>query len=190
MERELQIKYYNNCIIIEKNGLKFSVEKKSDGDIWFNSNSNITFPIDFYSRNQIEWRSYNIFANLMKTIVGRYILSDDYKKKYNTLPKDFIDLETRKIIWHSDSNQYSSLYLHLKENQIIVSIKKDQNKKNTFSDGNLKVRIRTSGSDYGYYYQEFENFFNDLSNFAYQLNSSKNEKISKQRKLSLFNKNN
>ena len=58
MESNFKIKHsYGNVVIIEKNGTTFSVEKESDGDIWFNSsNSNIKLPISFYSRNQEEWR--------------------------------------------------------------------------------------------------------------------------------------
>ena len=197
MESNFEIKRgYGNSVIIGKNGTTFSVEKGPDGDIWFNSsNSNIKLPISFYSRNQEEWRSYVIFENLMKLIVGRYILNDDYKDKYSSLPKDFIDLENKTITWHSDSGKDNKLQLQFGEKEIIVSIIRDVNDSDKIYDNVIKVRIRTSGSSYGYYYQEFEKFFGELSSFAYQVelmsksDAPTNEaKSVTQRKLSLFDK--
>ena len=197
MESNFEIKRsYSNNVIIEKDGMTFSIEKGPDGDIWFNSsNSNIKLPISFYSRNQEEWRSYVIFENLMKLIVGRYILNEDYKGKYNSLPKDFINLENKTITWHSDSGKDNKLQLQLGEKEIIVSIIRDINDINKTYNNTIKVRIRTSGSSYENYYQEFENFFGELSNFAYQVelmnksDAPTNEaKSVAQRKLSLFDK--
>lgn len=197
MEDNFEIKHgYGHSIIIEKDETTFSIEKGSDGDIWFNSsNGNITLPISFYSRSQEEWRCYVVFENLMKLIVGRYILNDDDKDEYNILPKDFIDLEKKTITWHSDSEKDNKLQLQLGKKEIIVSITRDENKGNRICDNIIKVRIRTSGSSYEYYYQEFEKFFNELSSFAYQVesmnkrNTSTNEtKSTNQKKLSLFSK--
>lgn len=156
----------NNSIIIEKNAIEISIEKRVDGDIWFISNSNcVNLPISFFSRNRKEWRSYDIFANLMKAIIGRYILSGAYQEQeYNQLPIDFIDLEKKVITWHSDSEICNILKLHFTENEILVSIMRDSVAKS--SDNYVRVRIRTSGSEYGNYYQEFERFFNDLLIFA------------------------
>ena len=36
-------------------------------------------------------------------------------------------------------------------------------------DKSVRVRIRTSGSDYGYYYQEFEKFYHELSQLTSRL---------------------
>lgn len=194
MDNIFEIKNGYSGIIVEKNGTSFSVEKGPDGDIWFNSLNNIELPIGLYSRNQEEWRSYLIFENLMKAIVGRYVLSDDSKDGYSLLPKDFINLESKTITWHSDSNQDNILQLKFREKEITLSIVRDKNTSDRNSNNSIKVRIRTSGSDYGYYYQEFERFYSELSRFAYQIESSKTQNISTSdktsptKKLSLFDK--
>ena len=91
MDNFFEIKYCNDGVIIKKNGISFSVEKGSDGDIWFNSlDSNIELPISYYSRNQDEFQSYIIFEYFMKLIVGRYLLSGDSEDEYGFLPKDLI----------------------------------------------------------------------------------------------------
>lgn len=196
MNNSFVIKYGYNSVIIEKDGTKFSVEKRPDGDIWFNSaDNNIKLSINFYSRNREELQSYIIFENLMKSIVGRYILNNDCKDEYSILPKDFIDLKRKTITWHSDSEKDNKLQLQFGEKEIIVSITKDKNTSNTTYNNNIKIRIRTSGSSYEYYYQEFERFFNELLSFAYQVQSMNkrktcaNEKKSTvQRRLSLLKK--
>lgn len=194
MDNIFEIKNGYSGIIVEKNGTSFSVEKGPDGDIWFNSLNNIELPIGLYSINQEEWRSYLIFENLMKAIVGRYVLSDDSKDGYSLLPKDFINLESKIITWHSDSNQDNILQLKFREKEITLSIVRDKNTSDRNSNNSIKVRIRTSGSDYGYYYQEFERFYSELSRFAYQIESSKTQNISTSdktsptKKISLFDK--
>lgn len=170
MDREFEIRISDNGIILEKEGAKFSIEKRIDGDIWFcSSSSNVSLPIRFGSRNQSEYQSYTIFEDLMKSIVGRYILTGDDKDEYRRLPKDFINLETKTIIWHSDSQYSNRLQLQFGEEEIVVSITKDQTGNDRSHDRAVGVRIRTSGSDYGNYYQEFEKFFCGLFAFANQI---------------------
>ena len=194
MENNFEIRpVYGRAIIIEKDGTSFSVEKGIDDDIWFTSNNgNIKLPISFYARNQEEWRSYVIFENLMKLMVGRYILNGDDKDEYSILPKDFIDLESKTITWHSDSEKNNKLQLQFGKKEIIVSITRDENDINRAND-TIKVRIRTSGSSYEYYYHEFEKFFKELYNFACQVKPmSKSDVVTNetktvmQKKLSLF----
>ena len=127
----------------------------------------------------------------MKSVVGRYLLSGDSKDEYSCLPKDFIDLENKIITWHSDTERDNVLQLQFSDKEIVVSVTRDNNFKNKNFNNSIKVRIRTSGSDYGYYYQEFVRFYNELSRYAYQVESSKtstNDKNSPTKKLSLFNK--
>lgn len=131
----------------------------------------------------------------MKLIVGRYILNGNDRDDYSLLPKDFIDLESKTITWHSDSEKDNKLELQFGKKEIIVSISKDKNESNRTYDNSIKVRIRTSGSSYEYYYQEFEKFFNELSSLAYQVESvskrdvhSNETKSVTQKKLSLFDK--
>lgn len=185
MDNLFEIENCDNGVIIAKDDKKISIEKGSDGDIWFNStNGNVELSLNYYSRNEDEWGNYNIFKNLMKSIIGRYILSDDFKNEYNSLPKDFINLDNKTITWHSDTGKDDTLQLRFGEKEIVVSMIKDNNR-NLVSDNSIRVRIRTSGSNYGYYYQEFERFYNELSGFAYQVDSNKTPAI---KKLSLFNK--
>jgi hypothetical protein len=194
MNNNFKIKHGYNSVIIEKDGTIFSVEKGLDGDIWFNSaKANIKLPISFYSINQEEWQSYVIFENLMKSIVGRYVLNGD--NEYGILPNDFIDLESKTITWYSDCGKDNKLQLQFGEKEIIVSITGDDNISDKTYNNAIKVRIRTSGSSYECYYQEFERFFNELSSFSYQVESmSKREiptyetKSTIQKKLSLFDK--
>ena len=195
MDNFFEIKYCNNGVIITKDGASFSVEKGTDGDIWFNSsNCNIELPISYYSKNQDEWESFIVFEYLMKSIIGRYILSDDDKNEYSSLPKDFINLDYKTITWHSDSEYDSILQLKLKEKELIISIYRDNNSNDRNYSNSTKIRIRTSGSSYEYYYQEFERFYDELSKFAYRIESSKNQDISTNDKnlptikLSLFSK--
>ena len=169
------IKCVYRGIIIKKNNSTFSIEKGADGDIWFNSNSNgIQISISFYSRDQEEWQCYVFFENLMKLIIGRYILSGDDKDEFNCLPNDFINLDDKTIIWHSDTKEDDILQLQLSEKEIIVSITRDKNI-NSSVNNSIKVRIRTSGSEYGRYYQEFEKFYSELSHFANQIELAKNQ---------------
>ena len=196
MDNLFEIKYCNNGVIITKDEASFSIEKGPDGDIWFNSsNCNIELPISYYSRNQDEYQSFIVFEHLMKSIIGRYILSGDDKDKYSSLPKDFINLENKTITWHSDSEYDNILQLQLKEKELIVSITRDNNSNNRNYSNSTKVRIRTSGSSYEYYYKEFERFYDELSRFAYRIEESSkkqdvstNDKTSPTKKLSLFSK--
>lgn len=86
------------------------------------------------------------------------------------------------------------MQLQFRDREIVVSVVKNNDSKNKNSYNSIKVRIRTSGSVYGYYYQEFERFYSELSRFAYQIESSKtqniltSDKTSPTKKLSLFDK--
>lgn len=195
MERIFEIRQDYNSITIEKKETKFRIEKSADGDIWFTSYHDIEVPIDFYSSAEEEWRSYIIFERLMKCIVGKYVLSDEEKDECSFLPKDFIDLQNKTIIWHSDSENDHLLKLQLNKNEITVSIVRDRKANNRSSNNSIRVRIRTHGSDYGNYYQEFENFFSELFNFACQVNTlkpqngaSKETQTVMQKRLSIFSK--
>lgn len=157
-EQDFKIHIVANSIIISKNNESFSVENV-DGDILFESAiENFETKISFYSRNHEEWQIYVIFESLIKAILGRYILHDDDKNKYSLLPKDFIDLKKKTIIWHSDSGRDNILKLQYVNNEIKISIIRE-NSQNHIPN---RVRIRTSGSNYDFYYQEFEKFFSEL----------------------------
>ncbi len=190
MDNNFEIKHGYRGIIIEKDEMTFRVEKGIDGDIWFSSaNSDIKLPISFYSDYQEEWESYVIFENLMKSIVGRYILNGDDKEKYGILPRDFVNLENKTITWHSDGETDDKLQLQFGEKEIIVSIIRDENTRNQNYNKVIKVRIRTSGSSYEYYYQEFERFFDDLSSFAYQVEAMNEREVPTNEAKNPFQKN-
>lgn len=193
MDNIFAIKKGYNSITVVKNGTQFSIHQSPDNDIWFKSFGDIELALSFDSSDQEEWQCYIIFERLMKLIVGKYVLNDEAKHKYSLLPKDFVNLQNKEINWHSDSGDDNILKLKLHENKIIVSIARTENKRNFNND--IRVRIRTSGSDYGCYYQEFVSFFNELFNFACQVdlmkkqNNSLNETPQDvQKNLSLFKK--
>ena len=112
-----------------------------------------------------------MFENLMKAIIGRYVLSGDYKDKWSTLPKDFINLSNKTIIWHSDGAGDNILKLLYSERNgkksIKLSISKD--KQANEHDSNV-VRVRSDGSSYEYYYKEFIQFFQQLTLLEGRLN--------------------
>lgn len=195
MDNIFFIKMDYSSITIEKNGKKFSIEKSLDGDIWFNSFNDVELSISFYSSNQEEWQSYIIFERLMRLIVGKYVLNDAEKDEYSSLPKDFVDLQSKNIIWHSDSGNDNILKLQFNENEITVSIVRDKKVSNRNLNNATRVRIRTNGSNYRNYYQEFDCFFNEMSSFVCKVGSIKTQKdITNEtqsvirKKLSIFNK--
>lgn len=161
MEKHFEIKEDHGDIIIGKDGKRFSVEKYPDGDIWFcTANPSLSVPIDYHSRREPEEdETYRVFEGLMKSIIGRYYLYND-----TGLPEDFINIENQSITWHSDTDPDNTLKLQLSDHSIYVMLY--QEVLNAVLKEKIKVRIRTSGSQYGYYYQEFEKFYHELSLLA------------------------
>lgn len=189
-EKNFTITKFNNSIILEKEKISFSVNQAPDNDIWFETSiDNLSFDISFVSEEFIEWQTYNIFYNLLKSIIGRYFLNDD-SNIYSNLPEDFIDGENKTITWHSDSEVDNILQLQYLEDRIRINMIKDAKKK-----GSNKVRIRTNGSDYNSYYQEFTFFYQQLLILEQELNKNKELKKddgiqleTSQRKLTFFKK--
>lgn len=183
----------NGTLVLEKDGNGFTICQGIDDDIFFTtSKEKLSLDINMYSRNYSEWQIYMVFENLMKSVVGRYILSGDSAKEDSRLPEDFINLDERIISWHSDSEFDNILKLNYDKSAITVSILKSKN--SSQSDTN-SVRIRTDGSNYGCYYQEFLDFFARLSELEYSLNKNSQSIESKliqppnQKKLLFFKKN-
>lgn len=170
-QKKFTIKKSNDIIILEKENQKITIHQAPDNDIYFATpESELAIELKLSSRDHHEWQTYLVFESLMKSIIGHYILSGDWQKEYSSLPKDFINLEKKVIIWHSDSSTESSLKLEYLGNTIKVSLVKDAKfKENSNTFINI-VRIRTSGSEYGSYYQEFIEFFRKLSTLERQLN--------------------
>ena len=159
MSSNFNISNINNIIKLEKDDKVITIGQYPDNDMWFNTSlDDISFDINFNSRNFKEWQTYIIFENLIRCMVGKYVLSEPYKNEL--LPKDFIDIENKKIIWHSDSGLDNVLTFEYLEDVIRISINSSTNKR--FSENNY-VRIRTDGSEYGTYYQEFLTFFRQLT---------------------------
>lgn len=189
MEKKFKITRRNYDIIIQKENQGFSITQSNDADIWFStSQEEMNMDLSLSSRNYHEWQTYIVFEYLMKSIVGRYMLNGDNEKDYSCLPKDFIDLENKVIIWHSDSGTDNFLKLEYTENRIIkITIQKCKDSKEHHTNS---VRIRTSGSENEYYYQEFLEFFRHLTSLEQRLNKSveiiQQEKQEEPKKLSLF----
>lgn len=187
-ENDFKISRVNGTIIIEKDGQGLAISQAVDDDIWFTtSKAQLSLEISMYSRIYPEWQTYMIFEKLMKTIVGRYMLSGDNRGKYSRLPKDFVDLDSNVIAWHSDSGTDNILKLGYNERTITISISKSKDASTYETNA---VRVRTNGSSYEYYYQEFLEFFRCLSELEHTLNKSveNGEETPVQRKLSLFGK--
>ena len=170
--QEMKVQTNGRTVTFGKESKSFSVWQSRDRDIWFDSTDNeLVFEFDFSARNIQEYSSYEVFANLIRIIVGNFIL-ENKSMEYSNLPKDFIDLEQRSITWHSDSGIDNVLKLQYENQKVIFSITKSVNAKS--SDVN-RVRIRTSGSNYEYYYQYFLKFHRDLINLVLELNPPKIE---------------
>lgn len=190
-KKDFKIKLRNNSIIIQKNNQGFAITQSSDDDVWFStSQDEMEVELCFSSRNYFEYQTYLIFEYLMKTIVGSYILNGDNKKEYSRLPKDFIDLDKKVIIWHSDDGINNVLKLEYTDiRNIKISISKCKDSKEHYTNS---VRIRTSGSEYEYYYQEFLEFFRHLvaleKTINKQIDSIQQDNKEENKKLSLFKK--
>lgn len=173
---------------LQKGNTACLIRQAIDEDILFSTaEEEMVLELEAESRNHAEWQTYLVFEDLMKLIIGRYMLND--YDKYQQLPKDFIDLENRTIIWHSDSGTDNVLKLSYFQNKINITITKEKDAAR--SKGNI-VRIRTNGSDYGWYYQEFLEFYRKL--VALEANINKKEiienevedSVGKSKLLSLF----
>lgn len=169
-QKDFKISNINGSIVFEKDNQSFEIFQGSDEDLFFStSQDEICFELNSYSRNYHEWQTYIVFEYLMKSIIGKYILNGDDKKEYSRIPKDFVDLENKIIIWHSNSDVDNVLKLQYVDNVIKITISKSKEAENYHS--NL-VRIRTDGSDYERFYQEFLEFYTHLVLLERNLNKS------------------
>ncbi len=172
-ENVFKISQINGSIVLSKDGKSIEVSKTLDDDIWFSTHEEETIlEITMYTRNRSEWQTYIVFESLMKSIVGRFVLNGEDKRDWSMLPKDFVDLENKIIIWHSDSGTDNVLKLTYSERIITISIIKDSKAKSYYTN---TVRIRTDGSSYEYYYQEFTKFFSELVQLESRLNEKSTE---------------
>ncbi len=179
MGEKFKISRHSYTISFEKNDQVFKIFQTNDDDIWFaTSQERMDIELSSASRNYSEWQTYMAFEQLMKSIIGRYILTGDDKNEYSILPKDFVDLEHKVIIWHSDSESESTLKFEYIDDVIRISIYKNINSK---EKKNNSVRIRTDGSDYGGYYQEFTEFFKQLLRLERRLNKTVEQNLHPQK---------
>ena len=101
MSKSFKINKSNNSIFIVSGEEEVAIRQAGDMDINFSSPKDETnIEISMYTRNYIEREVYKVFEFLIKQIIGRYVLNNDHKK---SLPSDFINLDNKTIIWHSDS---------------------------------------------------------------------------------------
>lgn len=191
-DTNFRIRKVNGTIIMEKDNQGIAISQALDNDIWFSaSEEEIRLEISMHSRDYSEWNTFIVLENLMKLIIGRYMLNSENKKEYSMLPDDFVNLDTKSIIWHSDSESDNILKIEYNKESIIISLLKSK-KAGTYVTN--AVRIRTSGSSYEYYYQEFLKFFRELNELEHRLNKpveiieSRQEMSPISKRLSLFNK--
>ena len=167
---EFNIRRSNNALLLSKDEQTFSISKGADDDIWFGTSKEETsLTIRLGSRNYLEWQTYLVFEKLMKSIIGKYILEgyqDDY---FPRVPKDFIDFENKTITWHSDSGTDNILTLHFDNHKITITIAKSKDAKDHTTNS---VRIRTSGSEYDTFYQEFTEFYRQIWILEHELNKT------------------
>lgn len=161
MGERLKLEFHDTDVTISKYSKYFNISKSYDGDIWFSSSDNDMEILIGYDYD--EFNLHCTFYDCMKRIVGNYILSGDSSDTFNLLPEDFIDLENKIITFHSDLGNNNSLKLQLVDNMISISL--NNNSDNKSSKQGVKVRIRTSGSNYGNYYIELEKLYNELLMF-------------------------
>lgn len=155
-------------VAFEKDGKRFAVAKGIDGDVWFETrDTNLSMDIDFHSRNRSEWRSYSVFEDLLEHIIGKFILRGDTLGEYPLRYADFIDFDNKTITWHSDSGTDNVLKISYDERKVTVEIIKDAK---ASSNTNNSVRIRTDGSEYGTYYQQFDDFYKDMCRLEREVN--------------------
>ena len=187
---DFSIRESNGSIVLEKDNQKLSIYQSVDNDIWFSTpQDELSFKIDLASRNHHEWQTYIVFESLMKAVMGRYVLHGDHNSPLSMLPKDFIDLKDSTITWHCDGGSDNILKFKFNYDNITISMSKqdEEFRRNA-------VRIRTSGSSYEYYYQEFTDFYRNLSNLEHRLNKPIEEEnvedksVPKQKLLSIFKK--
>ena len=157
---EFNIRRSNNALLLSKDEQTFSISKGVDDDIWFGTSEEETsLTIRLGSRNYLEWQTYLVFEKLMKSIIGKYILEDYQDDYFPRVPKDFINFENKTITWHSDSGTDNILTLHFDNHKITVTITKSKDAKEHTTNS---VRIRTSGSEYDTFYQEFTEFYRQI----------------------------
>lgn len=192
---KFKISRFNGSLLLEKDEKEIiTISQTVDNDIWFStSRDELTLELRLGSRTYSEWQTYLVFSSLMKALVGRYMLDGDNGQENSRLPKDFIDLDNNIITWHSDSEIKNVLKLIYdnRNDTIKISMKKSEDKDSRHS---TVVRIRTDGSDYEYYYQEFLDFFKRLNDLELRLNKSEEniepeaKEGTKEKRLSLFQK--
>lgn len=189
VENKFKINRFDGKVVLEKDNKKMVVSKTIDYDFWFYTNEDeLVFELNVISSSYYEFSTHLIFESLIKSIIGRYFLTGEYKNMHSDLPEDFISLDDNTIIWHSDGSNDNVLKLEYNKSIIKVTISKS---KDCNKNDKNSVRIRSNGSSYGFYYQEFIKFYDELLKLAVPLDrsilddvDSKNEE--KQKKKSLF----
>lgn len=162
---ELKIRRINNGIILEKEGKAISISIALDDDIWFNTKSNnAAITLKLGSRNDIEYQTYLIFESLMKSIIGTYFLHDD-NNEFSMLPSDFIDLNNKTIILHSDHDLDNVLSLKYDSHTIVFVLYNNKS-----AEDFISAELRASGSEYHTYYKDFNNFIRELSILESKIN--------------------
>lgn len=161
---KLDFKGDDSHFVLEKDGQKISIWQTVDNDVWFGTKSDEVCIELRDARDFKERALHRDFKEFMKSVIGRYLLEDS-DMEFSNLPSDFIDLKNKTIIWHSDNGNDNLLKIVYDDNVVRIYIIRGAKSKST----DTIVRVRTDGSDYMYYYQEFLNLFNEIKqiNFIY-----------------------
>ena len=142
-------------VSLQRGNQEIQITQAIDNDLFFQTSgktSSITLDI---SSDSSELKAYQSFRQLIITLFGEYIIKEHYP--YD-LPEDFINIDNKTIIWHSDMGTNDYLKLQVTNDTINISLLKTDNDK---GKSNI-VRIRTNGSDYGNYYRPFITLFQSL----------------------------
>ena len=164
MDKKLNITHKNKSITIARNEGDISFNKDINNSIWISGNSNEThIDINVGSFDYNEFKLYHIFYNLIQRVMGKYILQD-YIPYYNGLPIDFINIEEKAIIYHSD--QDSTCYFKLKFNNGTITLSVIKQKDLDTPLIKNSVVISSHDSQYGNYYDELNLFFEQLYDYC------------------------
>ncbi len=162
----------NNKINIIKDDNEITIKKDLYNNIWFigNNNKETTIDLNVGSFDYNEFKTYHIFYSLIQDIMGKYVLQDN-NSEYNGLPIDFINLDDKEIICHSDCEPVSFLKMKLEDGTISISIIKEKHLDSTIIKNHLK--ISQIDSQYGNYYNDFSTFYDQLFKYSKEIKKLK-----------------
>lgn len=161
MNKKFKTTTLYNCVKINKGEKEITIKKDLDDSLWISGNKNqdTTINLNVTSFDYDEFKTYHIFYDLAKNILGKYMFQD-YKQPHNFLPKDFINIKDKEIVYHTDAEATSCLKIKMEQSSISISIIKEK-----YLDSDIiqnSVKIERNSYNYGNYYEEFAKFYEEL----------------------------